>query len=222
MHDWAMRELRSYGPDDELPEYRKIGAPLAMDAATMHGIIKGQALSPMDIPDFAQHVVNNDLDLRMGIGEIERLAPGEALGDVVRLQPPHAQDLVKFMNAQGNWSGTIERIYWSLAPVAFQGVVEQVRTTLAILVAEIRAHTGDDGQTPDAETATNAINVAVSGRRNKVNVTSAHGAAKLTASPPSSEDRGLNWWTVLLAVLGVLIAMGGGLFALMQAQGWSF
>ena len=46
LRDWARRELQGYGPDDELPEYRRIVAPLQLDGATMHGRITGQQLSP--------------------------------------------------------------------------------------------------------------------------------------------------------------------------------
>lgn len=31
LRDWATRELRGYGPGDELPEYRKVAAPLHVD-----------------------------------------------------------------------------------------------------------------------------------------------------------------------------------------------
>jgi len=53
LRDWAARELRGYGPEHELPPYRLIAAPLQLDGATMHGISKGQQLSPMQLPDFA-------------------------------------------------------------------------------------------------------------------------------------------------------------------------
>ena len=46
LRDWATRELWGYGPNDDLPPYRRIGAPLQMDAGTMRGFIRGQHLSP--------------------------------------------------------------------------------------------------------------------------------------------------------------------------------
>jgi hypothetical protein len=63
-------------------------APLQIDASTMHGFIKGQMISPMDRPDFARHVITNDVSLaperRPNRGN------GSALraGDVVKLLPP--------------------------------------------------------------------------------------------------------------------------------------
>jgi hypothetical protein len=73
LRDWAARELKGYGPGDELPAYRRIVAPLQMDAGTMRGHIKGQSLSVMQLPDFAQDKISNDVTLFMGIGEIEQL-----------------------------------------------------------------------------------------------------------------------------------------------------
>ena len=42
LRDWANRGLKEYGPDDEFAPYRKITAPLQIDAGTMHGFIKGR------------------------------------------------------------------------------------------------------------------------------------------------------------------------------------
>ena len=44
------------------------------------------------------------------------------------------------MNAGGEWRGHIERMYWGVSPAALEGVVDQVRTALINLVAEITAH----------------------------------------------------------------------------------
>lgn len=88
LRDWATRELKGYGPNDELPEYRKIVAPLHLDAMNMRWIMKGQQVSPTELPDFARDKINNDLNLRMGIAEIEKLARQTGPDDdVVKLQP---------------------------------------------------------------------------------------------------------------------------------------
>jgi hypothetical protein len=53
LRDWAMRELQGYGPDDELPEYRKIAAPLQVDMINPVVAVKRHTISPMELPDFA-------------------------------------------------------------------------------------------------------------------------------------------------------------------------
>ena len=75
----------------------------------------------------------------MGIGEIEQLARRCPDDDVVKLQPPGASELVGFMNARQNLSGHLQVLYWGVAPVTLDGVVEQVRTALTVMIAEIYA-----------------------------------------------------------------------------------
>jgi hypothetical protein len=49
---------------------------------------------------------------------MERLARYCARDEVVRLTPPGAQELVVLMNASGNYTSHIERLYWAVSPVA--------------------------------------------------------------------------------------------------------
>ena len=142
-----------YGPEDELPAYRRISAPLQMDAATMTGFIKNQSLSSWQLPEFAQDKITNDVDLREGIAEIEGLVHSCRPDEVVKLGPPLSQELVVIMNGTQQWSGHIERIYWAVSPVTLNGVVDQVRNALTVLVSEIQANVPDPNVTPSAEVA---------------------------------------------------------------------
>ncbi|WP_122980475.1 hypothetical protein [Actinoplanes teichomyceticus] len=221
LRDWARRELQGYAPEDELPEYRKIVAPLTLDGMTIHGIIKGQQISSMNLPDFAQDRITDEIELRMGIGQIEKLAPVQG-ADHVKLQPQGAADLAAFMNQTGAVKGHIERIYWSVAPVALAGVVDHVRTMLTVLVAEIRATAPTGAATPPAEVATNAIHFAVTGTRNKINFTAPQGTV-VTSHPQAGEDDSPKpWLRIAGAVLVGLVTIAAGVFALMQVQGWKF
>jgi hypothetical protein len=56
-----------------LPPYRKITAPLQIDAGTMRGFIKGQMISPMDLLDFARGVITNDVNLYQSVDQIEAM-----------------------------------------------------------------------------------------------------------------------------------------------------
>ena len=123
LRDWAARELRGYGPDDELPPYRTVGAPLHVDMMNMRWIMKGQTISPLMLPDFAQDTVTNDVPLVHGIAEIEQLARRCPPGEVVNMAPPGAAELVALMNMQQNLNGHVERLYWGVSPVALEGVV---------------------------------------------------------------------------------------------------
>jgi hypothetical protein len=224
--DWATRELKGYTPDDELPEYRKVVAPLHLDLANMRWVVKGQQVSPSELPDFAQDKINNDVNLYMGIAEIEKLARQADADDAVKLQPPLAAELVHYMNAKQMANGRIERLYWAVAPVALEGVVDQVRTALTVMVAEIHANIPDGTDTPPAEVATNAIHFAVTGKRNKVSFAAPQGGSIMTPAPAqddeSEQSKLGHWLKVAGTVILGLVAIAALIFTLMQAQGWKF
>src|SRR4051812_4548435 len=47
---WATRELKGYSGSDELPEYRSVGAPIALDGVTLNTHIRGQQIRPGALP----------------------------------------------------------------------------------------------------------------------------------------------------------------------------
>jgi AbiTii len=100
LRDWAARELKGYGPEDELPDYRRIIAPLQMDASNVRGSIKNQSFSSLQLPEFAREHMSNDVSLGQGIAEIEQLARKCEPGDTVKLGPPMSQELVMVMNSE--------------------------------------------------------------------------------------------------------------------------
>ncbi len=184
LRDWATKELRGYTPDDEVPEYRKIVAPLQIDAINMRFHIRGQHIGPSQLPDFARDKITNDLNLYQGIAEIEKLAQRVDEEDgVVKLGPPGGADLVHYMNLKRMTNAQIERLYWAVSPTALEGVVEQVRTTLTVMVAEINANLPDGTETPAAEVATNAIAFAVTGKRHKISITAPQGNTTVNPEP---------------------------------------
>lgn len=180
----------------------------------------GKQISPMQLPDFARDAVNNGVALHMAIAEIEQLVRRCEPGQPVKLQPPGAAELVVIINAQGNTNGYVERLYWAVSPVTLEGVIEQVHTTLTVLVAEIRGTVPAD-VTPSAEVATNAIAFAVTGKRNKINVAATQAGSAITPTPSPEPER-RHWLRIAGAVLGGPLTIAGVIFALMQAQGWTF
>jgi capsular polysaccharide biosynthesis protein len=137
----------------------------------------------------------------------------------VKLGPPGSQELVMIMNSTEQWSGHIDRIYWAVSPVTLTGVVEQVRTALTVLVSEINANVPDGTATPPAEVANHAVQVAVSGKRNMINVVAALGESTV-AAPSSEEEHPRRWLRIAGAVLLGLVAIVAMIFTLMQVQGW--
>jgi len=219
--DWARSELSGYGRDDPLPHYRKVNAPLQIDGMTMRAQIRHQTLAPSALPDFAQEHITNDISLRMSIPEIEHLAKQTIRGEVVKLAPPGADDLVSIMNDAGSWDGYIERLYWAVSPVVFVGVLEGVRTTLVSLMAQMEALTPPASVLPSPEGTSASVALAVYGDRSKIkNITIYNSGADMSIAAGGRER--VPWWRHWWTLLGGVVALISAGLALMQVQGWHF
>jgi hypothetical protein len=223
MREWASRELRGYHGDESLPSYRVIGAPLTINGFAGNAMIKGERMSVTSLPEFAQEHIRDEVPLRMGIAEIEAMvAKAQSSGDNVWLSPPGAAEIVKYMNGttQGPYQ-QISEMYWSVSPVALHGVVDQVRTTLAELVAELRAGMPDSDDTPSAALADQAVSVAVHGKRSRVNVHTAQatsGSASAVQSLPTHDDAG--FWTTSRRVGAFFVGAAGIIAAFVGVAQW--
>lgn len=219
LRDWATRELKGYSGVDDLPEYRKIAASLRLDGFSGHYKVTGEELPPMALPDFAQESISNELPLTQGVGELESLAKQPE----IRLAPPGASDLAMYMNTQGNTRsyGHINSIYWQVSPAAINGVLDQIRTSLAQLVAELRASMPADEVIPSADEASQAVNVIVTGKRSKVQVTSAQASGTATTADASANegtDESSFWvrWRKPGAFAVGLASIAGAVFAAVE------
>lgn len=125
-------------------------------------------------------MITNDVNLHQNCDKIEAMVRHCEPGDVVKLSPPDSQGLVTLMNAGGKWRGHIERMYWGVSPAVLEGVVNQVRTALINLVAEITAHMPEGVDTPSPEVATNA-NFLVTGERHKISFSAPQAGTALAA-----------------------------------------
>jgi hypothetical protein len=221
LREWATGELRGYGPDDELPSYRRIAASIHADMKYRTALLTGQPIIPKHIPKEFREDISGEIPLRMSITEVEEYARRSRHGEPLEWLPPRAEEAALAMNEYQQGGKRVARLYWRVDPVALHGVVDQVRTTLTALTAEIRAEMPDSGEISPA-VVTNSLQLAVPGKRNKINISAAQGSNKIAATPDDSRPWSRTAGTVIVAVLGLLLAMVGGLFALMQAQGWQF
>jgi len=159
--------------------------------------------------------------MRMSISEIEHLARETPRGEVVKLAPPGADDLVALMNRIGTWRGHIEHMYWAVSPVVLVGVLEGVRTTLVSLTAQMEAVTPPAAILPTPEGTAASVALAVYGDRSKTKNVTIYNASADMAIPTGEGDRG-PWWRQWWAIVGALIALASAGLALMQVQGWHF
>lgn len=210
LRDWAAKELNGYQGEDGLPGYRVIGAPLRLDGMSGNYKITGEALPPMALPDFVRGVITEEVELRQGVGEIEALLEYPE----IKLQPAGAADLAMYMNSQsGDRFRHVQAIYWHVSKPSVRGVLDQVRTTLTQLVAELRATTPTTQPVPTAEAATQAVNVVLKGMgRKTVTVTAAQSsapdskAANKVVGPPEPES---GFWTTSRRIGAAIVGLAG-------------
>jgi hypothetical protein len=149
LRTWALHELQGYENSDvPIPDYRRIPAPLMMDYAAGMGVVTGHQVSYFELPDFAQDALGNELRLGTGVHQIESLIASHR-DRTVPLGPSMAADLAQLMSQQ--LGRHITRLYWSVHVSALEGVLDQIRTRLVQLVAEllVAMPRGQQDPTPD-------------------------------------------------------------------------
>ncbi len=219
LRDWATRELKGYDGKDELPAYRVVPAPLLVDGFTGNLHVTRQPFPPSGLPEFAREHIKEEVQLRDGVASIEALARR----DEIKFAPQMAADLTRYMNADSaNPYQQITHIYWGVSPAAVHGVVDQIRTSLTQLVAELRATIPADDDIPTVEAADQALNVVVTGKRPRVNVTAAQATGRETTATASHVEKGPEdsgfWtrWRKIGAFIVGLATVAGAVFALIQ------
>lgn len=205
---WASAELRGYAKSDDIPEYRIITAPLQIDGSVPGATIRHQTISSSELPDFAQDEVNEALHLRMGVRELQSMTSQHASDGIVKLQPAGAADLVRYMNATQQMNGRIASLYWSVSTIAIEGVLDQIRTRLAELIAELRSATSPGQTLPTPDQAANAVNVVINGRGNRVNVVQAAHGGTVASAPDQPKPRLTRARLIGAAAVGLATIVG--------------
>lgn len=201
LRTWASMELRGYARVDELPAYRKINAPLQIDGTVPGGIVRHETIGSMDIPDFAREDISEVVPLRMGVSEIHSMVNQHRSDRIVKLQPPGGPDLVTYINGTRTMNGHITSLYWSVSTIALEGVLDQIRTRLAELIAELRSGTPQGQALPTPAQAANAVNFVINGRGNRVSIAQATDGGSVTA-PENDSPR--FWTTARIVGAGIV------------------
>lgn len=173
----------------------------------------------MELEEYNSGVFDETYVFQDGASQIEDLAGKD---DPVKIAPPGAADLAMIIN-RVNPGQQIERIYWSIAPVAIRGVADGIRSALTEVVAEMRAGLSDQAELPDSELADQAYNIAIKGIGNRVSIAhaeSAGGDANVTIAPAGELP---GFWTPLRklwAFAASSASIAGFSVVVAQWQGW--
>ncbi|WP_055637197.1 hypothetical protein [Streptomyces griseoruber] len=215
LRTWALHELQGYENSDvPIPGYRRIVAPLMMDFVTRMSQFTGHQVSFFDLPDFAREDLGDEVRLGQAVHQIESLIASHRTG-AVSMSVPMAASLAEEMSrASGRH---VVRLYWSVHVSALEGVLDQVRTRLVQLVAELKAAMprGQQDPTPDqvAQVIQNLPGININAGDNasisvNVPVAVAHqgGTASANVTGPGwAAQRMPLLWTVLVALAAATV-----------------
>ncbi len=216
LRDWASQELRGYEPGaEDLPSFRRVGAILKADSHTRYGVTTGQVLTSSHLPEFAREALTNELAMSQGVGELEALVAQAQRGEdnSLKMVSERASDLAAYMS---NNAFTVDVIYHEVSASVLAGVLDQIRTALTALVAEMREGPADAAGVPTAEAAAQAVNVVVNGKRNRVKVSSEQVAS---GEAPSKDPAWWKRWQAGAGVIGGLATLTGAGFFLQRMIG---
>lgn len=211
---WANRELRGYGSEDPLPEYRKVLAPILLDGVAGFYKITGQRISPSSLPSAARGHIDETVHLRHPIGQLETLcAQARARGEAAKFSLPGGAELVTLFNHEADQPYQhVNSLYWSVDASTLASVVDNVRTTLVELVATLRRGLGgDDDAVPSPELAAQAVSIAVYGERAQVSVRDvnlARSGSQVTTTSTRPDASRLGKAVAAIAALVTLAAAG--------------
>jgi len=214
LRDWAHRELQGYVglSDDEIPDYRKVPALILIDGVKLNVRITNQQISRFDFPAQIREHVEERVTFVHGVGELESLLSRAKSDGVVKLGIRGGPELAKMMNfkmeRQGLGFQVIERVYHAVAEPSLAGVLDAIRTALVTLVSEMRAGMPNDAEAPSAAVADQAVNIAVHGDQNRVQIAQASGDGShevYVGRNVRGESRGTKFWVALGSLVGVAV-----------------
>ena len=198
---WALRELQGYTDRQvELPDYRKLHAPLQADFLTATGLHKGWTISVLDLPENTRKDVSEEVPMSFSVRQIEALISDSDPAEPVKLTPLGSAELIRMMTLQRRGQGVeVLAVYWSLHVSALQDILDQVRTRLTQFVAALRTvmPEGQHEPTPDqVQRVVQTINIVTTGDNSPVSVTAPVAYAEQDARAVALADESPRrlWW----------------------------
>ena len=192
MRAWARHELRGYTDPALVPDYRNAFATLNLRITNRVGLNPIiQRVTAKDLPDSLTESVDVErATLWMGIGELEALvAKGDETGEPHYLSPSWADQLAQWILQRAAMSPTsvLDGIFWMVPNTAIKGLLVQVRTALAELVAELTDLTPEGQDVPTKAAADQAIHFILTGERATINITTQHSTTGPNVSAPGAQ-----------------------------------
>nr|WP_243758342.1 hypothetical protein [Allobranchiibius sp. GilTou38] len=158
LKSWARQELNGYGSPDNVPDYRRLAAAIALDGISGYSQIRGQAMSVWDLPKDARERVPERLPLTQPLEEIESL--GRVEGGFTKMGHGSLEIARLYMNRSSDSLQHVDRIYFTVSSASIRALVGRVRTALVELVTELAAY-DQDLATPTTEATDRAVTLFI-------------------------------------------------------------
>jgi hypothetical protein len=198
LRDWARNELQGYQGGAGVPRYRRVPAVILMDYVTFTAETWNEQISRYNLPGFARERIGEEIRFGESIAHLEELARSPE--DHLKVVLPGSAEIMAAMNAGTPKDGPfrmVTRLYWVVSRSSIKAMVDQVRSSLVELVAEMVAAMPSDQAVPNKEAADQAIDVVFNGgeRRN----------IKFVDSQAASE--GARWWKRAVIIIVAVVAV---------------
>ncbi|WP_433609506.1 hypothetical protein ACQP2P_38510 [Dactylosporangium sp. CA-139114] len=208
LREWASRELRGYGPDEDLPDCRVIGAVIMIDYVSPRAQVTRHRISPLQLPEVVQEHIKEEVRLRTGVGELEAMVQGSLDKGYINLSLPGGTLTAGLLSeAVRDQFIQVMDAYWSVTTGTIQGCLDQIRTTLTEFTTEMSiAAPGPDG-IPPAEAASQALTLAVTGRGHRITVNAPHASEGSSSTVGGEGTEQSHFWTKPRAIGAFVVGL---------------
>lgn len=138
LRDWARRELKGYGDEEVVPEYRNIAdVPISVDSVSGNAWMTGQIISRFQMPREVWEYVPETMSFKQPVEELEQMAVQKSLS----FSSPGLSVAQTIWNQQLGPFQSINGLAFKMTGSVIAGMVGQVRTQLVDIIADLTADT---------------------------------------------------------------------------------
>ena len=162
LRQWATAELEGYR-SFEVPEYRKIRAPILQVVADPWGRPSTQLLNVLTLPEPIREAVSEIVPLNQSVAGLDALAAEhEAQQRRIQLSPPAFDAYAAAWNRRAARPYSIVAVYAEFPPSLIRGVLGEIRTVLTEFVGVIGTEVdAGDAEQPSARQADDLLSKLV-------------------------------------------------------------
>ncbi|GAA1264530.1 hypothetical protein Psi02_64080 [Planotetraspora silvatica] len=234
LRDWATNELNGYRAGAEVPDYRTVPAALYLEITNKYGVNgHNQQISPemlrRELPEDVWAGIREEVRFAEPIKELEEHGAGT---DRLRISYSNSQAIAAHLTRRKQEQDplayrhtVVAGIFWSVTPATLRGVVDQIRTALVVLIAELREK-HEHASALSARQADEALEKAVPGVHihdspgTIVNITQGDAGGITNTMNPAAEPKKGRFWPVVGWTLAFVATAIGTYAGLGQWLGW--